>query len=259
MNEQVGFPYARQQRRIPPREQPITQLPANRHKAGHYSGIHPEDQPYSSQEFASDVTEYDDIVPLRPATSVRRYMTNDNRPTQPTVRQRKIAVHNEPPPERYTTRTPKREEPAPQRRRWRIHWLVFVGVALLLMVLGGMALNTASSWWTIQLDNWHYGLPRTYQTDAVVGHHDSPANPSHFIAINLRGNVEVIEFQGGDPAHTIMYVGPHLLGLGSELAPVTLNFVDVSGNGKPEMQVLVLGETITFLNDGTKFVAPKQS
>jgi hypothetical protein len=260
MNEQVGFPYARRERKIPP-QQPIKQLPANRHKAGHYSGIHPEDQPYSSQEFASDETEYDDMVPVRAATSVRRY--TDNRPTQPSVRPRKIVVHNEPPPERYTTRTPKSVEPeerqAPRKRRWRIHWLVFVGAALLLMVLGGIGLNAASSWWTIQLDDWHYGRPRTYQTDAVVGHHDSQISPTHFIAMNLHGHVEIIEIQGGDPAHTIIYVGPDLLGPGSDLAPVTLNFVDVKRDGKPEMQVLVLGETITFLNDGTKFVAPKQS
>src|SRR6266487_4661311 len=49
------------------------------------------------------------------------------------------------------------------------------------------------------LDIWHYGYPRTYQTDAVVGHGDSLAHPSHFIAINLDGHLEVIELSGGDP------------------------------------------------------------
>ncbi len=33
--------------------------------------------------------------------------------------------------------------------------------------------------------------PRTFQVDAVVGHNDSATNPSHFIAMNLNGRIEM--------------------------------------------------------------------
>src|SRR2546425_1583080 len=51
--------------------------------------------------------------------------------------------------------------------------------------------------YTTLFRSWHYGRPRTFQTDAVVGHNDSAASPSHFIAINLNRHVEVIECPGG--------------------------------------------------------------
>ena len=51
---------------------------------------------------------------------------------------------------------------------------------LVLFVVGSLVVA-----WGGQLhDNLVYGTPRTYQTDAVVGHGDSKAHPSHFIAIN---------------------------------------------------------------------------
>ncbi|MHB8595466.1 MAG: hypothetical protein ACYDER_01495 [Ktedonobacteraceae bacterium] len=249
MREQVGFPYSHHQNKY---------HQASTHRAGYQSGIHPEDQPYTSEDL-NDEDEYDDVVPVRtPRSAVRWTSTEAQTPVRP-IKQRRVVVHQEPPPERYKTRTSRKQEsePLPQREKRHVHWLVFLGGGLLFMVLGWVLLSGFSSWWQIQEDNWHYGMPRTYQIDAVVGHHDSPTNPSHFVAMNLNGKVEVIEVQGGDPAHSIIYVGPTLLGQDAELAPVTLTFADINGDGKPDMEVHVLGETIIFLNDGTKFVAPK--
>ena len=103
------------------------------------------------------------------------------------------------------------------------------------------------------MDGWQYGYPRTSQTDAVVGHHDSPANPSHFIAINLHSHIEVIEFPGGDVTHARVYLGPTLIGTGQDLVPVTLSFKDVNGDGKPDMIVSVGGTIVVFINDNGQF------
>ena len=99
---------------------------------------------------------------------------------------------------------------------------------------------------------------RTYQTDAVVGHSDSADNPSHFIAINLNGHVEVIEFPGGDATHAKISIGPPLIGDNASLIPVTVSFKDANGDGKPDMLIHVQDQTIVFLNTGTQFQSPKQ-
>jgi hypothetical protein len=117
-------------------------------------------------------------------------------------------------------------------KRRRFHWLFFVGLAMFTMLIGWVLLTTVANWWQITQDDWHYGRPRTYQVDAVVGHHDSMTNPSHFIAINLRRQVEVIEFPGGDATKAKIYIGPLLIGPGQDLTPVTLTFKDVNGDGK---------------------------
>ncbi len=47
----------------------------------------------------------------------------------------------------------------------------------------------------------------------------------------------MIEFPGGDAVHARIYLGPQLYGSGSDLVPVTLSFVDVSGHHQPDMLV----------------------
>jgi hypothetical protein len=132
--------------------------------------------------------------------------------------------------------------------------LIVVGVALLIMLLGWLALSWLGTWWTTQTNDWTYGRPRTFQTDAVVGHHDSPGHPSHFLALNLNRHVLVIELPGGDPSKAIMYTGPTLVGDGQDLTPVTLSFTDVNGDSKPDMEIRILDQVIVFRNTGSKFV-----
>jgi hypothetical protein len=54
----------------------------------------------------------------------------------------------------------------------------------------------------------------------------------------------------------MIYSGPVLLGNGQDLTPVTLSFSDVNGDGKLDMVLHILDQTIVFLNNGTKFVPP---
>jgi hypothetical protein len=141
----------------------------------------------------------------------------------------------------------------------RFHWLFWMGLALLVMVAGFLALSTLGSWWQVQQDDWHYGRPRTAQYDAVVGHNgDAAANPSHFIAMNLNRKIIVIEIPANDPAQAHIYLGPTLVGDGQDVTPVTLSFEDRNGDGRPDLNIHIGDQVIVFLNNGKQFVAPQQ-
>jgi hypothetical protein len=124
----------------------------------------------------------------------------------------------------------------PHSRR-RLHPLLYLGVGMIVMFALLLLLSLAVSWLSTTMDDLHYGRPRTFQVDAVVGHGDSAATPSHFLALNYNGRVEVVEFPAGDASKARIYIGPQLYGAGSDLVPVTLSFVDVSGNHQPDMLV----------------------
>jgi hypothetical protein len=145
----------------------------------------------------------------------------------------------------------------PQQKKKRLHlsirWLpIGFGMAIMLavVVLGQLV----SGWITIALDDLHYGRPRTFQMDAFVGH-ESGTMPSHFLALNLHGRIEIIELPGGDPAHARMYVGPQIYGLGAEFVPVTLRFVDPDHTGHPDMLVFFQNSQVVFHNRQNSFQA----
>ncbi len=195
-------------------------------------------QPAVQAEY--EVEEDDSYYSQRMPTSTRRY---DRAQDQEVITQgnRRIVIHRAPPP---------------QEKR-HMHWLVWIGLGMLVMIAGWILFSSASTWWTNQQNTWAYGLPRTYQTDQVVGHADSVAHPSHFIALNLNGHIDVIELPGGDATHARIYTGPELFGVDAMLTPVTFSFKDVNGDGKPDLLLHVQDQTIVFLNDGNQFKTPK--
>jgi hypothetical protein len=144
------------------------------------------------------------------------------------------------------------------RSKVRLHWLVFVGLAMFIMIIGWVAFNALESWWQVTQDDWHYGRPRTFQTDAVVGHKDSATTPSHFMAINLNRRILIIELPGGDSSKARIFNGPILIGQGQDLTPVRLSFRDVNGDGRPDMIVTVQDSYFVFLNDGSTFRMPPE-
>ena len=127
------------------------------------------------------------------------------------------------------------------------HRLLYLGLGMLLtllLVLVGQ--------WCIQninqlSDNIRYGNPRTFQIDAFVG--NEPAHtPSHFIALNLQGRIEVIELPGGDLAHAQRYQITHLDGPGAAQTPVTIHFVN-SGHTKYADMVVEVQQTQFYLHN----------
>src|SRR6266699_7190448 len=90
----------------------------------------------------------------RPHTSTRRYYdTQGNQVIQ--QGNKRLVIHNEPPPKR------------------QLHWSLILGVGMILMLALWVLGSNALAWWqNHQLDST-FGMPRTYQTDQVVGHTDS--------------------------------------------------------------------------------------
>ncbi len=116
-------------------------------------------------------------------------------------------------------------------------------VAIVAVLLGQLLLGWLGTTW----DDIHYGYPRTYQTDAFVGN-EASHTPSHFIVLNLRGRVEILEQLGGDPTKTRVYLGPQIAGPGSDLVPVSLQFVDPHHTQYPDMVVQFQGTHVVFHN-----------
>jgi len=147
--------------------------------------------------------------------------------------------------------------PAPRknsRRSGGFHPLFFVGLilvcAMLLLIISSVVVNL----WQRTSDSFHYGYPRSYQVDADVGHGDSKHPVSHFIAINDKGLIEVIEIPGDlSKAKPYVYVVAEISADHADEIPVTLTFTDVDGDGKIDMQVHVNGTTYTLFNTGTTF------
>lgn len=135
----------------------------------------------------------------------------------------------------------------------RAHPLLLLGIGMIVMLVLWTLLTLAASWWNTTWNDIHYGRPRTYQVNAVVGHNDSTSTPSHFIALNLNGRIEVIEFPGGDASKARIYIGPQLYGNGQELIPVTLSFVDINGNHHPDMIIHFQDTNIVYINDQGSF------
>lgn len=144
---------------------------------------------------------------------------------------------------------------AGSRRRisLRARPLLLLGIGMILMLVLWTLLTLAVSWWNTTWDDLHYGRPRTYQIDAVVGQNDSASSPSHFIALNLNGRLEVIEFPGGDASKARIYIGPQLYGAGSDLIPVTLSFADVQGTHQPDLIVHFQGTSLVYINEHGEF------
>ncbi len=265
----------------------LTEEPASPHRAGHDAGWHAEDAPrttradvqgpgrhmYPSQRLAPrsayryrPIAEAEDDL-----AALAAQMGGVPMPDGVLIPQGDDAqwyLHRSPPPRRASRPVPAqipqraasrmRETEAPPVRtaRRRFHWLWWIGLGLLVMVAGEIALTAVGTWWQTQANDSTYGRPRTFQTDAVVGHGDSPAHPSHFIAVNLHRQVMVIELPGGNLSRAVIYAGPVLLGDGQDLTPVTLSFADRNGDGRPDMLLHILDQTLVFLNNGTKFVPP---
>lgn len=185
---------------------------------------------------------------LRLPSSTRRYPSNGQtkgasqaQKSVPAIRRKsQLSSPSSPTPAFMHTR------PAPRRRP---HPLLLLGTGLLIMLLGWVLLSTVLAWWQVTQDDWHYGRPRTFQTDSAVGHHDSAAHPSHFLALNLNRYILIIELSGGDPSQAHLYTGPVLTGDRQDLAPVILSFRDVTGDGKPDMMIEVQGSRFVLVND----------
>lgn len=221
--------------------------------------------PTTSDDYASDVlTEIeqdyeDDPRPGRLPSSARRYTQqvwqqgNTRYEMRPGVVKTAIPPRRSALPPAQETEDIPQARPKRQRRGLMAHPLLYLGIGMLVMLAAWTGLQMLGTWWQIHQDDVTYGRPRTYQFDAVFGHSDSPANPTHIIIVNLNRHVIVIELPGGDPTHSRIYNGPTLFGDGQDLTPVTGKAIDVNGDGKLDLVLYLQDQRIVFINDGTQF------
>jgi hypothetical protein len=131
--------------------------------------------------------------------------------------------------------------------------LIF-GIGMVAMLALWVTLQACGAWWQRHQDDTTYGYPRTYQVDAVVSHNgDSARNPSHFVFLNLNGHIFVIELPAGDGSKARIYYGPTLYTDDANLIPVTGEFKDVNGDGKPDLILHIQDQRIVFINDNGQF------
>src|SRR5690348_9006354 len=126
-----------------------------------------------------------------------------------------------------------RQLPAPKGKRSRperYHFLVYVGLILVCAVLLLIISSVVANFWQGTADSFHYGYPRAFQVDADVGHGDPHHQISHFVAINDKGLIEVIELPGDlSKAKPYVYVVAEISADHADEIPVTLSFTDVDG------------------------------
>jgi hypothetical protein len=238
VREQIAQQPARRRAGLPPEER---EYAASRHAVDSRSGMHPEDRPYmtstSSRSHAPTTATYfevdeegEDIYTRPPIrTSARRYDLTPYRHGRG---------------ERQTE-----ELPRPGK-----HPIFYIGISMVILVV----FLTAYTLIPPALQNWSddrtYGYPRTFQTDANVGH----GGMEHFLALNNHGTIEVLEIPT-DPTKNQphLYIITHLAGQGADLISATVSFPDVNG-GKPHMVVTVFNGTnpteYFLFNNGTSFV-----
>jgi len=157
--------------------------------------------------------------------------------------------------QRLTEHAPGQSQRTP--RRHSKPWSVYLVTGMATMTALVIGLYSLGSWWQRVQDDWTYGMPRTYQTDAVVGHnHDSRAHPSHFVALNVRSQVEVFELPAGDPTKVHVFLGPMILGNSADQVVVTVSFADIDHDGTPDLILHYGGSEEIFYNKGGTFQVP---
>jgi hypothetical protein len=158
---------------------------------------------------------------------------------------------------RYTTMEGRELVPTQQPARSvhkQKHPLLYIGVGMLTAsALAALILGPGGKWWTDWRNATDYGNPRTFQVDAIVGQNDGPGHESHFLALNLHGQIIVIEFPGSDPSKGRDFLITDLSGPNADGVPVTLTFADVNGDGKPDMIVHFAGQEVVYINDQGTF------
>ena len=158
---------------------------------------------------------------------------------------------------RGTTKRPSQQMDIARRTQQRqFHWLVPTGVTLMIAIACYLLLYGVWTGGHALYNDWAYGTTtRTSHLEAVVGDHDSVTSPTHFIALNLHGTIDVIELPGGDVTHAKVFPGPRLLWTNANEAVVTLEAKDVNGDNKPDIIVHVQGDTdLLFRQTNANFV-----
>jgi hypothetical protein len=124
---------------------------------------------------------------------------------------------------------------------------------VLLLVLGYLLLTPVFTWGQRRLDDLRYGFPRTTHLDSFVGHGEAEGQPTHLIALNLHGQVSILELPGGDMAKIQALTGPYLVGADGQYVVPHLSLADANDDGQPDLLLQVREELIVYMNENGTF------
>lgn len=216
---------------------PVTgKPPASQHHAGHYAGIHPDDTPYTTGN----------KTPLSGQPQTQPPLEEEDAYTVPPLPRSARRYRQSPAQENATV--------VPTRRRGH---MAFYSLIVASSVVAGIVIAlVVPPIWQRSSDQMHYGFPRTWQTDANVGHGTAQFPDDHFIALNNHGYVEVLEIPEGVPDRNHppqIYLVARPDSPDADQAPATLTFEEVNGDGKVDMVVHCNGNKTILYNDGHSF------
>jgi hypothetical protein len=130
---------------------------------------------------------------------------------------------------------------------------LWVAGAVILAIVSFIVISAVVSWFQVWQDDMKYGRPRTMQSNAFVGHNEQGGKASHFIAQNIDGQVNIIQYPGNDTTKTRVIQGPRLFGKNAALAPVILEFQDVNTDSHVDLIVNVDGQKLIYVNEAGSF------
>lgn len=130
----------------------------------------------------------------------------------------------------------------------------FYATAIVAMIAVYICCSVAFSWGSVQLAEVGYGASRTYHADAYVGINDDAQRPSHFVAMNVKSQVVIMQIPAGDARLTRVIHGPALTGPNAAHTPVLLTFRDTNADNRPDMIVTAGAQSYTYLNRSDAFV-----
>jgi hypothetical protein len=93
----------------------------------------------------------------------------------------------------------------------------------------------------------------TYHLRADVGHGTNPGMVSHLTAMNMDGQVVIVDFPGGDVERMRVLRGPYLFGAEGRETPLTLRLEDMNGDTHNDLILRVNNEEIIYLNRDQQF------
>jgi hypothetical protein len=143
---------------------------------------------------------------------------------------------------------------APHRRPHLIP-ITLLAYALALLALVALV-QTVIVWTQRRLDDLRYGFPRTVTLEALVGHNEAQGLPTIMEALNLHGQIVIVEFPGGDIGATRLLPGPYLVGRTGSYTVPHLALDDADGDGHVDLLLTLDGETVVYLNRDGAFQPP---
>lgn len=132
-------------------------------------------------------------------------------------------------------------------------WWMTALAYLLLLILGYLLLSRAVTWGQRRLDDLRYGFPRATQVAGFVGHGEEGGQPTHLMALNLHGQVGILELPGGESTAVRAIPGPYLVGADGPYVVPQLELEDLTGDGQADLLLRVREELVVYVNEDGSF------